>query len=448
MNDQSSANNDSSRTPTSNVTVVKRLQDLELRARKSVMQWTERLFGPPPAPRAQEIRMGFADVLANVTFKLSIPLFISYGFYYCYLTFIDKSVSVAVILNLLCIAVLIMGGGPILIYRWKTPYIASLWNVIVGGASVLIYIGITGDPGAFILLIANLACPALIFHERFVLSVFAAEIIVVTIIVVLHDASLIISVYIGVLIATSFILAAFVAAGRGFRKVINEYAETIEARNRESIEHAKREVLAAQAEERAVLEERTRLAQEIHDGLGHHLTAINLQLRGALAMWETNGPRARAAVVDARQATSAALIDVRRSLTSLSNEPKASCDLMLRLQTLCDLSNRVELTTGIESKGEPYLLDPSIVEACYRVIQEGITNAWKHAQATLLSITVDFEDPEYLRLTILDNGRGCTDLHEGKGLQGMRRRVRRLGGTMSVEATPQGGFKIAIQIPR
>ena len=85
--------------------------------------------------------------------------------------------------------------------------------------------------------------------------------------------------------------------------------------------------------------------------------------------------------------------------------------------------------------------------ALYRAVQEGITNARKHAGANELRIELDYQQQDWVRLTIVDDGAGAVDLSGGFGLVGLRERAEILGGELSVQSSPGEGFQLTMRLP-
>lgn len=199
--------------------------------------------------------------------------------------------------------------------------------------------------------------------------------------------------------------------------------------------------------------ERNRVARDIHDGLGHHLTAIALLLEKATAFDERDPPAARRAVRDAHGSARAALEDVRRSVRTLGADPPP-----LRLRAaLSDLLQGADgaappgvaagppVSLAVEGDEEGY--DETALIALYRAAQEGITNARRHAQATRVSVSVTLGGAD-ARLVVTDDGRGFPAGREGFGLLGMRERVHLAGGRVELDTAPGNGTRLTVTLPR
>lgn len=192
---------------------------------------------------------------------------------------------------------------------------------------------------------------------------------------------------------------------------------------------------AARVAELSVATERNRMARDIHDSLGHHLTAISIQLEKASAFRDRDPAVAEQALADARESARRALEDVRTSVGSL----RSPVSLRVALDSL-DVPVSV---TGTEPT-----MDPATVTALYRAAQEAITNARRHGGAGHVAVSVTF-GPADIRLVVTDDGGGFSTSadHAGFGLLGMRERAALLGGVVDVSSEPGAGTRVAVTIP-
>lgn len=203
---------------------------------------------------------------------------------------------------------------------------------------------------------------------------------------------------------------------------------------------------AAQVEELAVVQERNRLAREIHDGLGHYLTAINIQLKAAQAMFTQDPPASATALQNAQTLTGEALSDVRRSISSLRADPSTSRPLAETLGLLLAEARAADLQADLTVSGEPRPLGQQVEFTLYRVAQESLTNVRKHAQAGRVQLHLAYLD-RAVCLSVEDDGVGADDSSGGFGLVGLRERVELVNGSLNVTTAPHQGFKLEVQIP-
>ncbi|MDJ0569523.1 MAG: sensor histidine kinase [Pleurocapsa sp. MO_192.B19] len=201
-------------------------------------------------------------------------------------------------------------------------------------------------------------------------------------------------------------------------------------------------------EDRAMLQERNRIAREIHDSLGHSLTAQNIQLANAMLYLRSNLDRTETFVSEAKKLGSHALKEVRHSVATLRSDPLQGKLLNVAIAELVkDLEYRTEITFHYQSD-ITYRLPQEITTTVYRIVQEALTNMIKHSQATDVKISLQLV-ANYLKVQVKDNGAGF-DLREnttGFGLQGMRERTTALGGKFNLVSTPGMGCQITAIIP-
>jgi signal transduction histidine kinase len=204
---------------------------------------------------------------------------------------------------------------------------------------------------------------------------------------------------------------------------------------------------ALQAEELAITKERNRLAREIHDGLGHYLTTIFMQIQAARAVMKAEPGRAHDALGTAQNMTQEALADVRRSVAALRDIPGESLSLQEEIERMLKGCEGSGMTPEFRVVGAPRSLPPQTMLAVYRAVQEGINNTCKHAHARRLSVVLDFSHKQVVRLAIQDDGIGAGRLDGGFGLLGMRERVNMLNGDISIVTSPGNGFRLEVCVP-
>ncbi len=200
------------------------------------------------------------------------------------------------------------------------------------------------------------------------------------------------------------------------------------------------------AEDLAVTKERNRMAREIHDGLGHYLTVVNVQLEAARALVHSDPARAEAALGKAQKMAQEGLADVRRSVTALRESPVAERSVTDALAELVAASNAAGVATTLHVVHEPRPVPPKAALTLYRASQEALTNIRKHAAATEATMTLAFE-PDRVDLTVADNGAGSDRPGAGFGLLGIRERVQLLNGTFDVRTAVGQGFVLALSVP-
>ena len=237
-------------------------------------------------------------------------------------------------------------------------------------------------------------------------------------------------------------LAAIIFVAVFTQLMVNEQHARLEL----AAAHQKLREYAAQVEELAVVQERNRLAREIHDGLGHYLTAINIQIKAAQALAEQDPENMKTALADAQTLTQEALADVRRSITSLRADPTTSRPLTETLDGLLKDAGATGMEVDFQVRGPARRLAPQIEFTLYRLAQEGLTNIRKHAQATRVSLQLEYQT-DGVCLTLEDNGQGAGQTEGGFGLMGVRERVELMHGTLNVQTAPGQGFRLEAKLP-
>ncbi len=204
---------------------------------------------------------------------------------------------------------------------------------------------------------------------------------------------------------------------------------------------------AQQVKELTLTQERNRLAREIHDGLGHSLTTINMQIKAAEAMIDLDNQKARHMMADAEEMSTQALVDVRNSVYALRVDEKESGSLEERIRKLISSTNVRGIDIGFTIQGDRRPVSPQVDLTLFRACQEGINNAIKYSNADKLVITLTFMESNEIKLVISDNGSGAEEIQSGFGLIGIRERVRLLNGKVDVTTASGLGFTITILLP-
>ncbi|MEU4739848.1 histidine kinase [Actinosynnema sp. NPDC023658] len=207
------------------------------------------------------------------------------------------------------------------------------------------------------------------------------------------------------------------------------------------------------------LRERNRIAQDMHDSLGHRLSLISVHA-GALALDTGLGERQREAVQVLRSAALTAMEELRGVIGVLRRDEEPEEDQVRRttvggvdnrtvdaIDELVEGARRAGVRVGLVRGGQPVPLPAKVSHAAYRIAQEGLTNANKHAPGASVRVTVKYE-PDALVVEVRNNpARARTTGGAGFGLIGLGERVRLAGGMLHVGELPTGGFRIAAVLP-
>jgi signal transduction histidine kinase len=213
--------------------------------------------------------------------------------------------------------------------------------------------------------------------------------------------------------------------------------------------HEQLQEYALHAEEIAVVEERNRLAREMHDTIGHRLTVASVQLEGAQRLCSRDPERAAGMVATVREQVREALSELRSAVATLRTPVEA--DLQLR-SSLTRLITDFEQATGLAvhqvlPDGMPDLPDAHRL-ALYRAAQEALTNVQRHAGAQQVWLVLG-RDREAVTLLVGDDGQGLSLSKEQKGfgLRGLRERAEQLGGELHLEPRSGGGTQLSLRLP-
>ncbi len=230
--------------------------------------------------------------------------------------------------------------------------------------------------------------------------------------------------------------------------LMNAVLSERKSREKLAIANDKLRQYALQIENQATLEERNRIAREIHDSLGHSLTALNLQLETALKLWQSNPEKAKTFLARAKELGSSALQDVRQSVSTMRSHPLQEKSLEQAILGLIENLQRSTSITPICHIQLPYPISVEMITPIYRIIQESLTNIYKHAQATKVKLELIAIDKS-LQLKIQDDGVGfdLTQNTTGFGLKSMRDRTLALGGHFLIQSALGSGCTITVTIP-
>lgn len=232
-------------------------------------------------------------------------------------------------------------------------------------------------------------------------------------------------------------------------KLISTLLSERQAKEQLATAHEQLRQYALQIEELAAVQERNHIAREIHDSLGHTLTAQNIQLQTAVKLWQPDPSQARPFVEQAQRLSATAMQEVRRSVRALREDTREQPPLREAIASLIDDFHQgtgIAVSTQVDLQ---HCVPPSQIKVLYRTVQEALTNISKHAQATQVDIRVNTTSNR-VTLVIEDNGRGFDPNPEhciGFGLQGMRERVAAAGGLLQLKTEPGAGCRIEAELP-
>jgi signal transduction histidine kinase len=205
--------------------------------------------------------------------------------------------------------------------------------------------------------------------------------------------------------------------------------------------------------EQAVADERRRIARELHDVVAHHVSVMGVLATGARRVLPRRPEAADEALGTIEDTSRTTLRELRRLLDVLRTDAESAADLapqpnLAGIETLVEQVRDAGLPVLLQVDGEPRGLDPGVALTVYRIAQEALTNALKHAGPATAEVRLRF-GVYWLTVEVSDTGRGPAPGRTtvGHGLVGMRERVSLYGGTLRTGPRPGGGYRVYAKIP-
>jgi signal transduction histidine kinase len=237
-----------------------------------------------------------------------------------------------------------------------------------------------------------------------------------------------------------FLIGRTVATRRAYVAALEDRARSTEA---------SQQALTSQA----VAEERRRIARELHDVVAHHVSVMGVLATGSRRMLARDPAAADEALATIEETGRTALREMRRLLTVLRADAEPAGELapqpgLAGVEGLVEQIREAGVPATLKVEGAPGPLDPGIALTVYRIVQEALTNALKHAGAAAVEVRLLFA-PQELIVEVCDTGRGpqLSPGAIGHGLLGMRERVMLYGGTLRTGPRPGGGYRVYAKIP-
>jgi signal transduction histidine kinase len=209
-----------------------------------------------------------------------------------------------------------------------------------------------------------------------------------------------------------------------------------------------------QAEQRRadLLDERARIAREIHDVLAHSLGALGIQIQAARSVLHKDPDRAGELLAAAQQMAAEGLVETRRAVHALRADTLPLGEELARVSDA--YAQRYHVAVGFDTGGVPAALPPDATIALLRIAQEALVNAAKHAAGQRVAVRLDYGDAD-VRLTVRNDlasdagadATGVSTVNGGYGLTGMRERLRLLNGTLEA-GRRDGQWVVTAEVPR
>jgi signal transduction histidine kinase len=327
-----------------------------------------------------------------------------------------------------------------LLARRRWPFAAPAFVFVVAGVSSF-FEGLL-IPFSAILFLATLASTFLLgmLHDRFEALAGLGIVVATVSIVGWNDPSASGGEYVIIPLVFFVVWVAGFALSRKLQEAeaVHERAARLE---REREERARE----------AVAEERARLARELHDVVGHSVSVMTVQASAVRRLLLPEQAKEREALEVVEQTGRQALAEMRR-LVGVLRRPEEAPALapqpsLEHLDKLVEQVRESGLPVELRVEGEPARLPAGVDLTAYRLVQEGLTNALKHARAERAEVFVRYGEGE-IELEITDNGTGAGDGGGGgHGLVGLRERVAVYGGELDASSRPEGGFRLRATLP-
>jgi len=200
---------------------------------------------------------------------------------------------------------------------------------------------------------------------------------------------------------------------------------------------------------RRAVEERLRIARELHDSLTHSISVIQVQSGVAEHLARKRGEDVPPALLAIKEAGADAARELRATLGVLRSTD-GDCSDLSQLASLVERAQAAGLPVTVTVTGAERALPPEVDQAAYRIVQEGLTNVSRHAGHACASVNLHYT-PHNLTVQVLDDGKGATadsrQPSSGLGLVGMRERVSALGGSLHAGPRDGGGFQVRAELP-
>lgn len=232
-----------------------------------------------------------------------------------------------------------------------------------------------------------------------------------------------------------------------FRNVLIEKARTQELNQELQIANITLQEYSGKIQELTISKERTRIAQELHDSLGHYLIALNMNLEYANTIVDVEPGKAKLTINKSQELSKECILKLRKTVVLLGEE-RSSKELQQSLHEIFDNfleTNKIHFELNMDEDIE--YVDSDIKNCIYKTVQESITNGIKHGEATHFSIEIHkFSDQ--ISLLIHNNGADCTEIIKSKGIQGIENRIVALGGKVDFYSGGSTGFSVEASIPK
>jgi signal transduction histidine kinase len=333
-----------------------------------------------------------------------------------------------------------LGVGAAVALLWRRRFPAAVVAVVELINLVYHAIGYPGGPPLVSLWVAICSAAALGRQRAALVGLlFWLAISVVGQLVVFGEDAPTYVIAIAALITCSYLLGALLHSRDQYRAEMLERSRLAEAELDREAEHR-------------VIEERLRIARELHDAMAHSITAITVQAGSGVDVFEERPDRARAALEAIRGLSREAMSELRATIGPLRRGPEAGPERvrargLAALDEVIETIQRAGVAVELVRDDATPSLPASVDLTAYRIVQESMTNVVRHAEARHASVLISHR-PGGITVEVRDDGRGPNGrITPGHGITGMAERVHALGGTFSAGEAPGGGFLVTVTLP-
>ncbi|GAA4834094.1 hypothetical protein GCM10023221_08340 [Luteimicrobium xylanilyticum] len=233
--------------------------------------------------------------------------------------------------------------------------------------------------------------------------------------------------------------AGFAAAFHQWKMHVREVVRRAEQAERTQEEFARR----------LAVEERLRIARELHDSLTHSISVVSIQANVATHLARKRGEDVPESIVAIQEAAGEAMRELRDTLATLRSPDQPAGHGLADLPGLVSRTNAAGLPTRVSVTGHERPVPPHVDAAAFRIVQEALTNAARHAGPATVTVLLDYRG-DTLTVQVDDDGTGtgtAGPVRPGRGLVGMRERTTALGGRLDAAPRPTGGFRVRAELP-
>ncbi|MEH6889089.1 sensor histidine kinase [Bacillus sp. JJ864] len=254
--------------------------------------------------------------------------------------------------------------------------------------------------------------------------------------------------------AITFMFVVFSALSGGLIKKLKLARQTVDEQyekltsSHEALQeaHEQLQLYAKEVEELTAVKERNDIAREIHDTVGHNMTALLVQLQLAEELWKQKSDQTETILRTCHELAKKSLQEVRASVRTLKEEENAG-DLVGNVRRMLgEFSKATNVRTIFKLSGDPTVIPLSLHPTILRIMQESLTNAKRHGKATTCEMKLSCLEGK-VHISISDDGAGVNEVNPGFGLMNMKERVEERGGMIRFESEKDKGFQLNVEFP-